>query len=389
MDKFDVVIAGGGMVGALAANLLAEQGLSVLVLDRFDISTCVSATTPHLRTSAFNRFSVAMLQSLDVWKYIDENRRAPYRGLQTWEDPRYPLEFDCGEINQQYLGYILENNLVQQALWKNFGKLNIELRCPASIESYSQNSVDDGIEITLDNGERITTTLLVGADGAQSKVRQLANIGTDGWQYAQQCLAINVQMSEPFEPITWQQFHPSGPRAFLPLYEQYASLIWYDHSDRVAQLVKLSESQLKSEIEQAFPARLGDFTIIDKAAFPLTRMHAKSYYAKGVVLIGDAAHTINPLAGQGVNLGFKDANQLSENVAQALKQGQSIADIQVLRKYHQSRYTTNLLMMSAMDMCYLGFSNDIKPLAKLRNLGLALANKAGPLKKQVLKYAVY
>ncbi len=386
MEKFDIVVAGGGMVGALVANLLSKANLTVLVVEPFDASNLTFSKHPGLRTSAFNRFSIDLLKSLDCWQHVSENRKAAYTGLQTWQNESNPLVFDAQDVGVKYLGHILENNQVQNALWQSFQSKGVEVRSPATIKSINQRAND--ITVTLDNGDEVNAKLLIGADGANSKVRQMANIGTEGWQYQQHCMAITVEMAQTHPPVTWQEFHPSGPRAYLPLFENYASLIWYDSADRIAELKQLSIAKLSQQIEMAFPNQLGEFKVLDKGAFPLTRMHAKRYYGDRVVLIGDAAHTINPLAGQGVNLGFKDADKLAQCIITAIEQDKDFGASEILNQYHQARYKPNLLMMSAMDAFYLGFCNDHKPLSLLRNFGLGLANKAGPVKNAVMKYAM-
>ncbi|MCJ8269290.1 MAG: FAD-dependent monooxygenase, partial [Psychrosphaera sp.] len=348
MDKFDIVVAGGGMVGALMANLLVKAKLSVLVVEPFDASNLTFHKHPGLRTSAFNRFSIDLLKSVGAWQHVKDDRKAAYTGLQTWENESNPLTFDAADVGAQYLGYILENNQVQQSLWQAFAGKSIEVCSPATIKSIAQGAND--ITVQLDNGDEVSAKLLIGADGANSKVRKMANIGTEGWQYQQHCMAITVEMAQTHPPVTWQEFHPSGPRAYLPLFENYASLIWYDHADRIAELKQLSIAKLSQQIKVAFPNRLGEFTVLDKGAFALTRMHAKRYYADRIALIGDAAHTINPLAGQGVNLGFKDADKLAQCIITAMEQGKDLSSSrgscvssEILNQYHQARYKPNLL----------------------------------------------
>ena len=386
LQKYDVIVAGGGMVGALTAVLLAQQNLSVAVVESFDVTTVEFAATPQLRTSAFSHASIELLKAIGAWQQLNPARHAPYIGLQTWQQRSYALEFSAADIKAEYLGHILENTLVQQGIWRLFAAHQIEVICPAKVQSFQRDN--NLMSVLLDNGQTLQGHLLVGADGGQSKVRQLAMIGCDGWQYAQQCFAINVQMHQDQEAITWQEFHPSGPRAYLPLFDNFASLIWYDSASTIKRLLTLSDNKLKESIVAAFPSQLNDFTIIDKAAFPLTRMHAKSYYQDNLVLVGDAAHTINPLAGQGVNLGFKDAQTLADCIKHGVEQGRDFYDVKNLQDYQRSRYPHNLLMMSAMDACYVGFSNDIKPLSVLRNMALKVANNAGPLKLSVMKYAM-
>lgn len=386
MEHFDCVVAGGGMVGACAANLLAKGGMKILVVEPFDATAIKFAEHPCLRTSAFNRFSIDLLESLGAWQHVASARRAAYTGLQTWEHSEAKLSFDAQDVGAQYLGHILENNQVQQALWQLFEGNQVALKTAVTIQS--TNALSDKVTVTLSDDTQVSANLLVGADGGMSKVRQMAGIGVDGWQYQQHCMAVTVKMAQTHPTVTWQEFHSSGPRAYLPLYDNYASLIWYDSAERIAQLQKLSDEKLQVEIEQAFPACLGEFEIIEKGSFPLTRQHAKRYFADRVVLIGDAAHTINPLAGQGVNLGFKDVAELAQCVLLGFENNEPFYDSKTLNKYHQARYKHNLLMMSAMDALYVGFSNEIKPIKALRNLGLNLANKITPVKNQVMKYAM-
>ncbi|MGM8892253.1 FAD-dependent monooxygenase, partial [Psychrobacter sp. 1Y1] len=177
----------------------------------------------------------------------------------------------------------------------------------------------DLIALKLDNGDSLTTRLLIGADGANSMVRQWANIGITGWDYAQSAMLINIETAAKQQDVTWQQFTPSGPRSLLPLPGNNASLVWYDDANKIAQLSQLNNLALKAQIVQYFPARLDrDFNVVNKASFKLTRRHAQVYYRDNLVILGDAAHTINPLAGQGVNLGFKDVDALINTIASHL-----------------------------------------------------------------------
>ncbi|MDU0354862.1 FAD-dependent monooxygenase [Paraglaciecola aquimarina] len=222
----------------------------------------------------------------------------------------------------------------------------------------------------------------------------MSNIGVIGWQYAQQALGISIKTNTDTQDITWQQFTTDGPLAFLPLYDGFGSLVWYNTAENIRWLKSLSNEKLKQEIVQTFPAELVDFEVLATASFRLTRMHANRYFKGHVVLVGDAAHTINPLAGQGVNLGFKDVTALLQSLdkstakfghQQALN---AVNRQQWLTAYQSARRLDNGLMMSAMDSLYGVFSNDFPPFSIIRNLGLKLANRSGPLKKQALKYAM-
>ncbi|EBA1605650.1 2-octaprenyl-3-methyl-6-methoxy-1,4-benzoquinol hydroxylase, partial [Salmonella enterica subsp. enterica serovar Enteritidis] len=246
----------------------------------------------------------------------------------------------------------------------------------------------DGYALELADGEWVTPKLVIGADGANSQVRQMAGIGIHAWQYAQSCMLITVKCENAPGDSTWQQFTPTGPRAFLPLFDDWASLVWYDAPARIRQLQSLSMTQLQVEINQHFPARLGAVMPVAAGAFPLTRRHALQYAQPGLALVGDAAHTIHPLAGQGVNLGYRDVDALIDVLASARSYGESWASHSVLKRYQTRRMADNFMMQSGMDLFYAGFSNELPPLRILRNMGLMAAQRAGVLKRQALKYAL-
>ena len=242
--------------------------------------------------------------------------------------------------------------------------------------------------LTLTDGSQLDARLVVGADGASSQVRQLAGIGIHAWQYQQSCMLISVQCADDPGDSTWQQFTPAGPRAFLPLFDHWASLVWYDAPARIRQLQGMSMAQLQQEITRHFPSRLGEITPLSAGAFPLTRRHALQYVKPGLALVGDAAHTIHPLAGQGVNLGYRDVDALLDILGRAKAHGEEWASLPVLKRYQTRRQADNFSMQSGMDLFYAGFSNDLPPVRMLRNIGLMAAERAGGLKRQALKYAL-
>ena len=229
--------------------------------------------------------------------------------------------------------------------------------------------------------------LLLAADGAHSAMRQQAGIGVTEWDYPQRCMLINVDTEVAQQDITWQQFYPTGPRAFLPLPGAHASLVWYDSPARIRALQQLPLPQLEAAIRQAFPDCLPGIKVTGADSFALTRRHAQRYVAGRVVLLGDAAHTIHPLAGQGVNLGFRDVATLVDLLVPAAASDDEPWLAQ-LSRYQRQRRRDNLLMQSAMDLFCATFSNDLPPLRLLRNLGLGVAQRAGPLKRQALRYAL-
>lgn len=421
---YDFCINGGGMVGAALALGLAQQNYKVAIIEPNMPNEYKVGSKPDLRVSAISEASVTLLRALGAWDYITDMRVKPYTGLSVWDDPAHRTDFTAQSIEVPQLGFFVENRLLQlgchQALqsldkvsWYNEEAEEFRVINPsqgASLnESEGQESSQEKadatyVRVTFGNKNTINARWVVGADGAMSKVRSAAKIGTSGWQYRQQAMGITVEMSKPVPAITWQQFTPSGPKAFLPMFDNYASLVWYDSPDTLKALNNLNNEQLTQRIEATFPDELGNvlaktgglesdvkpntFKVIDKACFPLTRAHATRYISGPFILIGDAAHTINPLAGQGVNLGFRDVQSLLAVTGKKyeLSSGQFIQA--VVQEYEKPRQRDNRLMMSAMDGFYGLFSNDIGPIKWLRNQLLTAAQRFEPAKREVLKYAI-
>lgn len=386
---FDVVIVGGGMVGASLALKFSQSGLKVALLEK-TVAPKLAADAPvDLRVSAINRRSEQWLTELGAFEAIPKPRLCPYQRLQAFEATNgkvngAELTFTAEEIKQPHLGHIIENNQIQAALWQQFPK-ELTVCCPATIVSLQQQSDYASLQ-TREFGE-IRGRLLIAADGGTSQLRTLAGIGSNGWQYQQGCLVATVETEYPQQDITWQQFTEQGPRAFLPLPGAMGSLVWYDSQQRVKQLAALNSTELALQIQQHFPEKLGQVKVLQQGWFPLTRMHANRYSAGRVVLVGDAAHTINPLAGQGVNLGFADAKVLAELVLAALAAGEDPANSALLASYERQQKNANLLMMSAMDGFYQLFSSTSPLFRFARKAGLTLAANAGPLKAWVGAYA--
>ncbi|NIG15373.1 3-demethoxyubiquinol 3-hydroxylase [Pantoea sp. Cy-640] len=385
-SQFDVVVVGGGMVGAALACGLAQQQFRVAVIERAEPAAFDASLAPDIRISAIGASSVALLRQLNVWPRVQAMRSAPYRKLETWEWQSAHVTFDAAALGIPELGYMVENSVLQRALWEQMQQDGVTLLCPASLQTLQAHS--GGWQLQLDDGSTLDSQLVVGADGAHSRVRQLAGIGVRGWNYAQSCMLISVECEHEAGDVTWQQFTPDGPRAFLPLFDRHASLVWYDAPARIRQLQNLPLSQLAKEVQANFPARVGRFEVKNAASFPLVRRHATRYVLPGLALVGDAAHTINPLAGQGVNLGYRDVDALIDTLVDARSQAQRWASLPVLQRYHRQRYKDNLLMQGGMDLFYFAFSNALPPLRVVRNLGLIAAENAGVLKRQVLRYAL-
>ncbi|MCS2150527.1 3-demethoxyubiquinol 3-hydroxylase [Scandinavium manionii] len=383
----DVAVVGGGMVGGALALGLAQLGFSVTVIEQTTPPEFDAASQPDVRISAISASSVGLLRGLGVWEAIQAMRTHRYRQLETWEWESAHVVFNASELKLPELGYMVENNVLQLALWQALeAHDNVRLCMPSSLETMLHGS--DGYLLGFTDGNELKAKLVIGADGANSQVRQMAGVGVHAWQYPQSCMLITVECDNEPGDSTWQQFTPIGPRAFLPLFDRWASLVWYDTPARIRQLQSLSMAQLEQEIVRTFPARLGKIKPVTAGAFPLTRRHALRYVQPGLALVGDAAHTIHPLAGQGVNLGYRDVDALLDVLANARSQGEDWTSLPVLKRYQSRRMTDNYLMQSGMDLFYASFSNNLAPLRMLRNVGLMAAERAGVLKRQALKYAL-
>lgn len=390
MKNFDCVVVGGGMIGAASALTMANLGLKVAIVEVKPCEFFDPQSPFDLRVSAISVATQQLLEQLNVWNSLSKKRMCPYSRLGVWETEQSYTEFDSRTINQPILGHIAENRLIQLSLWEAIESNNhITAFCPNTLRSFEQSENDVVIEL---EGHTISSKLLIAADGANSKVRTLANIGVTGWDYGQSAMLINVETELTQQNITWQQFYETGPVAMLPLSGESelggcASLVWYHQKNEIKRLSSLSNQQLELEVIKHFPQRLGKIKVISKGAFPLTRKHANTYQKNRVVLLGDAAHTINPMAGQGVNIGFKDVKALQHVIAAAIGNGEAWSDINVIARYEKQRRKDNLLMMTAMDTLYASFSHPSIITKIARNLGLMLANKSGVIKNKALAYA--
>lgn len=403
-QPFDIVVVGAGMVGAALAAGLGQSGFTVALVDQAPAPEVNPGDAPDLRVSALSAGSERHLKNLGAWPAMAAMRVTPYRRLSVWDQTPYPLSgilprpghttFDARELGHGHLGHIVENQVTQKALWDTATACD-HVTAYAGLSVDRIDTGDTLARVTLSNHEQLAAALVVGADGAQSRVRTLAGLGVSRDQYAQQALVASVRYSGQPEDITWQAFYPSGPRAFLPLHaadtahESWASLVWYDSPATLAELKTLPDDAFLKRVQQAFPDTLPPLThVAARASFPIARQHANAYVQGRTVLVGDAAHTINPLAGQGVNLGFQDAQCLQAVLREARRAGADLASDHWLQQYQQQRMPANRRMMLAMDVFYYLFSNQAPPLHLIRNAGLALAQRLPFARNQVARYAM-
>jgi len=386
-EEYDVVIVGGGMVGAAVACALGDSDLKVALIEQAMPQEFSPEQAHDLRVSALSIASQQILQTVGAWDAVQAMRVCPFKRMRVWETAG-DTEFNSDAIAYDALGYIVENRVTQLALLHRAREFaNIEFLCPVTITKL--NYTNGKVTVELDDNQVLSAKVAVGADGGQSRLRQTVGLGVTSWDYQQHAMVIYVETDYEQQDITWQRFVPTGPQAFLPLTGSYGSIVWYNTPDEVRRLKALSDNDLLTELTATFPDCLGKVNkILGVASFPLKRQHAQEYVKQGVALVGDAAHMINPLAGQGVNIGLLDAAMLAEVLIDASNKGKNIADITVLKRYERLRRNENLKMMTVMDLFYRTFSNKILPIKFFRNLGLGLAERITPLKNKVMRGAM-
>lgn len=390
---YDVVIVGGGMVGSMLAAALATLGtLRVAVLEHQEPQPFAPGTAPahDIRVSALSIATQRMLEKVGAWQGILDRRACPYRQMLVWDgesDGR--THFVASDIGAPELGHIVENRVLQLALLDVIKSAeSVDYRCPASLVSYQCNSGFIGCELNEGQGS-ITTRLLVGADGARSTVRDLAGIDMDRSPYPHHALVASVETELAQQDITWQRFQPTGPEAMLPLTGHHASLVWYHTAEEVQRLKSLSDAEFIQTLQYAFPAELGGIrAVLERSSFPIMKAHAHHYVAERLALIGDAAHTVHPLAGQGVNLGMLDAAALAQVLSEAVDAGRDPGSRRVLRRYERWRRGENALMISILDGFYHAFKPQPAMVQNVRSAALNVADRAGPLKSLVMRYAM-
>lgn len=384
--QYDVVIAGAGMVGATLACLLAQAGKRVAVLEAHTPPVFTPADPYDLRVSALSRASQRALLRAGAWGGVLTRRACAYEAMQVWDATGSgEIRFAAADLGEPDLGHIVENRVLQWALWDVLAALeNVTLYCPDKLATFQVAA--DAVTLHLASGATLGAKLLVGADGAASKVRELAGIGMDSQDYGQQGVVAVVKTELPHQYTAWQSFMPSGPLAFLPLADGSCSIVWTLPADRADAMVQCAVDEFQREVAQALDYRLGEVILVsERAAFSLRGRLAASYVQERVALVGDAAHTIHPLAGQGVNLGIKDALELATRIQHATG---DIGSLRVLRAYERARRGDNLLMQKTMEGFRLLFGNTLTPWKVLRNTGLSLVNRWDSLKYTIAKQAM-
>ncbi len=388
-DTYHVVIAGAGMVGATLACALGNSDLRVAVLEVMPPEMSWPNNSVDMRVSAVSHASEQIFRAVNAWQGMVDRRVSAYSEMHVWDSTgNGVIHFDSADIGEPNMGHIIENRVVRAALLERMEAFdNIELLCPASISKYD---VDDrSVIMELADGRRISAALLVGADGGRSKVRALAHINTTGWSYDQMGVVTTAATELPHGRTAWQRFLPSGPLAFLPLADGRCSVVWSTTTDHARALLAMNDNEFSLRLAEAFAGKLGRVVgVSPRAAFPLRLQHAERYVQSRVALVGDAAHAIHPLAGQGANLGVLDSATLAEVVRDAADLGKDIGSLQVLRRYERWRKGNNLLMMYTMDGFKRFFGNTIGVMRRTRNFGLNLSDRVTPVKHAFMRHAM-
>lgn len=389
---FDLLIIGGGMVGACLAALAASNRdlaeVRIALLEAHPPTQPPSDREVDLRVSAVSRASGRILNSAGCWSNIPSRHLSAYTDMVVWDATGRPhaagsIHFSASATSEPDLGHIVENRRLQWAIDESVALRNRVTLLRA--ELVQLEFATDQATVALADGRKITASLVIGADGADSLSRRLSGIATRGWEYDQRAFVTHVGTEHPHGHTAWQRFLPAGPIAFLPLADGRSSIVWTTRPEHAQQLVNCSPEQLAMELHAAIGGVLGEVSVGGpRAQFPLRLTHAREYCKPRFVLVGDAAHAVHPLAGQGVNLGFLDCAALVETLAGEVAANgnpDAMSELRVLRRYERWRKSENAVALGLIDGLNRLFSNASSSLTWARRLGLSAVNRSSFAKR--------
>ena len=393
---FDIVIVGAGLVGASLACAIAQQDvhqeLRIALIEASQSADNFSGENFDPRVVALTQASQNLLLKIGVWDEIVAARACAYTDMQVWDgEGTAQIHFSSADVRRRYLGHIVENSVIVTALRNKLATHSqITVIQPARVTQLHNGA---GVALQLDNGQEMTASLLIAADGSQSTVRELANFETREWDYGHKAIVATVQTALPHQATAWQRFMRTGPLAFLPLPEtntkHFCSIVWSADIELADELMALDTAEFNARLAAAFEHKLGAVLhTSQRFAIPLRQRHAKTYIQPHIALVGDAAHNIHPLAGQGVNLGLLDVAVLAQEIERAQQRKIPINDFSILRRYQRQRLTGNLIMMSAMEGFKRLFGSHSLMITWLRNSGMRQLDSLTELKKVIIKAAM-
>ena len=380
----DIAIVGSGLVGSTLANLLsgssATKDLSIALIDKVRPDRDVDLNHFDPRVVALSAESIAVLETAGVWSAVQELRACPYTSMVVWDaEGTGNIRFDARDSHADQLGFICENRVILSALTSQLEDSGAVLRYQAEIKA--MHELADQRCLTFADGACLNASLVLAADGADSILRRLARVDTSEWDYGHTAIVTTVETEKSHKFCAWQRFSLEGPLAFLPLSKNgedsnSCSIVWSLKSDQADAMMSLGEAAFCEMLGKAFENKLGKVRLVDKRfAIPLRQRNAKSYVQKSLALLGDSAHTIHPLAGQGVNLGLYDAKVLVSEIQRAFERGVPLSEESILRRYERQRRPQNLIAMAAMESFKYTFSSDDLALKWLRNSALNFVDR--------------
>jgi 2-octaprenylphenol hydroxylase len=391
----DIVIVGAGLSGLTVAGLLLQSGqdrLQVAIVDAADAPVAPPGDETALRVSAIATGSVGLLDGIGAWERLAEDRVCPYECMRVWDESMPPdgpatLVFDAAEFAVAQLGFIVENLRLQAALLAALADADVQWIHGTPVEALTRTP--RGHRVVLGDGRSLHADLVIGADGARSRVRELAGIETRDWPYGQTAFVAHLKPGRPHRHTAWQRFLSTGPLGMLPLADGRISVVWSTTDAGVERALAASDAELSAMLTDASGEVLGRLEASGpRGSFPLCARHAARYVVPGIVLVGDAAHTVHPLAGQGANLGLQDAAALAGVIGDALERGEHPGDRPVLRRYERKRKGANAAMLHFMTALNRLFAADSAPLRVLRTTGMRLFNHSGPLREYMVGVAL-